>query len=76
MKNPATNKSPADIAPAVGAVGSAASPAAESTPVRPSRLWLWFVAAFALQAVAWTAWFVIASHHRVQEVPLVRVDGR
>jgi hypothetical protein len=74
MKNPATNKSPADIAPAVGAVGSAASPAVGSTPVRPSRRWL--VAAFALQAVAWTAWFVIASHHRVQEVPLVRVDGR
>ncbi len=42
----------------------------------PSRLWLWFVAAFALQAVAWTAWFVIASKHKVQEVPLVRVDGR
>ncbi len=76
MKNPATNKSPAGAAAAVGTVGSAASPAVDSTPVRPSRLWLWFVAAFALQAVAWTAGFVIASHHRVQEVPLVRVDGR
>lgn len=37
---------------------------------KPSRLWLWFVAAFAIQAAAWTTWFVIASHHKVQEVPL------
>ena len=37
---------------------------------KPSRLWLWVVAAFSLQAAAWTAWFVIASHHRVAEVPL------
>ena len=36
----------------------------------PSRLWLWFIAAFLLQAAAWTTWFVIASHHKVQEVPL------
>jgi hypothetical protein len=33
-------------------------------------LWLWFVAAFVIQAAAWTAWFVIASHNKVQEVPL------
>lgn len=38
---------------------------------RSSRLWLWFVVAFLLQAAAWTAWFVIASKHPVQEVPLV-----
>jgi hypothetical protein len=37
---------------------------------RPSRLWLWFVAAFLLQAAAWTAWFIVASQHRVAEVPL------
>lgn len=53
---------------------------AESNPpaaaARPSRLWLWFVAAFAVQALAWTTWFVIASKNKVQEVPLVRVDGR
>lgn len=53
-----------------------ADPAAGPGRSRPSRLWLWFVAAFALQATAWTAWFVIASKHKVQEVPLVRVDGR
>lgn len=38
---------------------------------KPSRLWWWFVAASALQAAVWTAWLVIASQHRVQEVPLV-----
>jgi hypothetical protein len=41
-------------------------------PAHPkSRLWLWFIAAFVLQASVWTAWIVIASHHRVAEVPLV-----
>lgn len=38
-----------------------------------SRLWLWFVAAFALQFAAWGVWLTIAARHRVQEVPLVRV---
>lgn len=37
---------------------------------KPSRLWLWFVAAFLLQCVAWAAWFTIAAGHKVQEVPL------
>ena len=36
----------------------------------PSRLWLCFVVAFALQLAAWTAWFVVAAHHPVAEVPL------
>jgi hypothetical protein len=36
----------------------------------PSRLWLWVLAAFALQFAAWTAWFIIASQHKVEEVPL------
>jgi hypothetical protein len=40
------------------------------TPRKPSRLWLWFIAAFLLQAAAWTTWFVIASQNKVQEVPL------
>jgi hypothetical protein len=44
----------------------AASPARS----RPSRLWLWIVAAFVIQAAAWTAWFMIASRNRVAEVPL------
>jgi hypothetical protein len=38
---------------------------------KPSRLWLWFIAAFLIQGAAWTAWFTIASQHKVQEVPLV-----
>jgi len=37
---------------------------------KKSKLWLFFVAAFALQLAAWAAWFVIASKHPVQEVPL------
>ena len=37
-----------------------------------SRLWLWFVAAFALQLAVWAVWFAIASQHRVAEVPLAR----
>jgi len=28
------------------------------------------LAAIALQLAAWTAWFVVASHHPVAEVPL------
>ncbi len=42
----------------------------DSPPAKPSRLWLFFVAAFALQLAAWVAWFVIAGKHPVQEVPL------
>ncbi len=37
---------------------------------RPSRIWLWFVAAFVVQVAVWTAWLTIAAHHQVQEVPL------
>lgn len=42
-----------------------------TAPAKPSRLWLWIVAAFLVQLIAWGAWFVIASKHKVQEVPLV-----
>ena len=37
---------------------------------KKSKLWFFFVAAFALQLAAWTAWLVVASRHPVQEVPL------
>lgn len=37
---------------------------------KPSRLWLWFLAAFVVQGAVWTAWIVLASNHRVAEVPL------
>ena len=42
---------------------------------KSSRLWLWFLAAFVLQFAAWGAWFVIASQHRVAEVPLAGAVG-
>jgi hypothetical protein len=49
----------------------------EATPARGgSKLWLWFVAAFVLQGAAWTAWFVIASHYKVEEVPLEQSHPR
>jgi hypothetical protein len=37
---------------------------------KKSRLWLWFVGAFIIQAAVWMTWFTIAAQHRVQEVPL------
>jgi len=55
------------------ALSSKAQP--DGAPSKPSRLWLWVVAAFALQAAAWTAWFIIASHHQVAEVPLATSGG-
>lgn len=48
----------------------------QSAPARRSLLWLLFVAAFAVQLVVWTVWFVIASHHPVAEVPLVTNPAR
>lgn len=54
---------------------SSVSPGAVVTAGRPSRLWLWFVLAFVLQAAAWTTWFIIASRHPVEEVPLA-TSGR
>jgi hypothetical protein len=52
--------------------GPSVKPDRSAVPPRqkPSRLWLWFIAAFILQGAAWTTWFVIASHHTVAEVPL------
>jgi hypothetical protein len=46
------------------------TPATKPATAGRSRLWLWFVLAFVIQAGAWTAWFVIASQHKVAEVPL------
>jgi len=40
---------------------------------KPSRLWIWVVVAFVLQLGVWTGWIVIASHHKVEEVPLAGV---
>jgi hypothetical protein len=41
-----------------------------------SKLWLIFVAAALLQLAAWTAWFIIAAHHPVEEVPLTTAPRR
>lgn len=49
------------------------SPTAGST--RPSRLWLWLVALFVAQAVAWVIWFNIAARNPVEEVPLATPAG-
>ena len=43
---------------------------------KTSRLWLWFVAAFMIQAAAWVVWFTIAAQHRIDEVPLVTESNR
>ena len=52
------------------------NPAADLPPPRRSRLWLVFVAAFALQLAAWTAWFLVAARHPVAEVPLATAPHR
>jgi hypothetical protein len=44
-------------------------------PVR-SRLWIWFVVAFAVQLAVWIGLFVIAAHHPVEEVPLATPSAR
>ena len=56
---------------------STMNPAIESAP-RSGRsyLWLIFVAVFVLQLAAWTAWFIVAAHHRVEEVPLATAPHR
>lgn len=67
--SPASRSEPSDSP----APNLAVNPA--SQPRRGSRVWLWIIAAFALQLAAWTAWFIIASHNRVEEVPLAGAIG-
>ncbi len=45
---------------------------ASTEPARApkSRMWVLFLALILLQLAAWTAWLVIASKHKVAEVPL------
>lgn len=47
------------------------SPSAPPETAPRSRLWLWFVAAFVIQASVWTAWIIIASKNKVAEVPVI-----
>lgn len=37
-----------------------------------ARCWIWFVVAGIVFLGAWIAWFIIAAHHPVAEVPLAR----
>jgi hypothetical protein len=68
---PANTRSVDDLGdvPFARSAGSVVGTSVAAVP-KPSRLWLWFVAAFAIQFAAWTAWFVIAAHHQVEDVPL------
>ena len=51
-------------------------PSRESAAPPRSRLWLIFVAVCLLQVAAWTAWFIIAAKHPVEEVPLATAPHR
>lgn len=54
----------------------ATDPEVPAAPIRSrSRLWLWIVALVLLQFAAWTTWLIIASKHRVAEVPLSSAAG-
>jgi len=39
----------------------------------PNRLMLWVCVAFGVLIAAWAAFFIIASHHHVESVPLEAV---
>lgn len=43
---------------------------ATTTTPRKSKLWVWVLAAFLVQAAVWTFWIRYAAQHRVAEVPL------
>ena len=46
-------------------------PGSTLEPAR-SRLWLWVLAAFAVQLAVWAAWLTYAGRHPVAEVPVVK----
>ena len=52
------------------------SPAGGESPRRrPVLLWSLLAGFVLLQLGAWTAWLILASHHRVEEVPLATRHG-
>ena len=71
-----SGKRPCLLSEEIPAAPALAQECAGGVPAKPSRLWLWFVAAFLIQAAAWIVWFMIASQHRIEEVPLVSGDKR
>lgn len=46
------------------------TPKDESPKPPRSRVWIWIVVVVVAQWIAWTAWFIVAAHHPVKEVPL------
>ncbi len=42
-----------------------------TAPARPSRLWIWFLAACLIHIGTWALWIAIGAMHPVEEVPLV-----
>ena len=43
---------------------------ATTTTPRKSKLWVWVIVAFLVQASVWAGWIRYAAQHRVAEVPL------
>lgn len=50
--------------------------ATAGTKNRRNPLWWIVLVAFAVQLAGWAVWLVIASHHRVAEVPLETRSAR
>jgi hypothetical protein len=46
-----------------------------NAPRKKSRIWLWVVAAFVVQLLAWGFWLTLASNHPVEDVPLATRPG-
>lgn len=58
------------------AESAGALPSAPNRGAKSSKLWLWFVALFALQFAVWGAWITLASRNKVAEVPLATAGGQ
>ncbi|HVS51547.1 MAG TPA: hypothetical protein VHD62_04260 [Opitutaceae bacterium] len=61
---------PARLHAAVATAADRGPTATSAAAPQRSRLLWWALAAFAIQLAVWTAWFVLAAHHPVAEVPL------
>lgn len=45
-------------------------------PRQASRVWVWVIVVFAVQVAVWTAWFIFAAHHPVEEIPVATGSSR
>lgn len=43
---------------------------------KPSRVWIWVIVVCAVQVAVWTAWFIFAAHHPVEEIPVATGTSR